>query len=69
VGFHAEIEGLPEQLLTAEAWLESGGRSPNEQAVKVRLRELLGSGSALAIDEFLRWRFHGWPARAALSAF
>jgi hypothetical protein len=26
-----------------EAWLESGGRSPNEQAMKVRLRELLGS--------------------------
>jgi hypothetical protein len=25
-----------------EAWLESGGRSPNEQALKVRLRELLG---------------------------
>ena len=26
-----------------EAWHESGGRSPNEQAMKVRLRELLGS--------------------------
>jgi len=25
-----------------EAWLQSGGRSPNEQALKVRLRELLG---------------------------
>jgi hypothetical protein len=25
-----------------EAWLESGGRSPNEQALKVKLRELLG---------------------------
>jgi len=24
-------------------WLESGGRSPNDQALKVRLRELLGS--------------------------
>jgi|SRR5579859_1809072 len=24
-----------------EAWLQSGGRSPNEQALKVRLRELL----------------------------
>ena len=27
-----------------EAWLESGGRSPNEQAMKMTLRELLGSG-------------------------
>ena len=26
-----------------EAWLESGGRSPSEQAMKVKLRELLGS--------------------------
>jgi serine/threonine protein kinase len=25
-----------------EAWPQSGGRSPNEQAMKVRLRELLG---------------------------
>jgi hypothetical protein len=31
-------------LSKIEAWLESGGRSPNEQALKVRLRELLGSG-------------------------
>jgi hypothetical protein len=28
-----------------EAWLESGGRSPNEQAMKARLKELLGYGS------------------------
>jgi len=26
-----------------EAWLQSGGRNPNEQALKVRLRELLGA--------------------------
>ena len=32
------------RLSKFEAWLESGGRSPNEQAMKVRLRELLGSG-------------------------
>ncbi len=32
------------RLSKIEAWLESGGRSPNEQALKVRLRELLGSG-------------------------
>jgi len=25
-----------------EAWLQRGGRSPNEQAMKIRLRELLG---------------------------
>jgi len=25
-----------------EAWLQSGGTSPNEQALKVRLRELVG---------------------------
>jgi hypothetical protein len=30
------------RLSKIEAWLESGGRSPNEQAMKVRLRELLG---------------------------
>ena len=24
------------------AWLDGGGKSPSEQAVKVRLRELLG---------------------------
>jgi hypothetical protein len=27
-----------------DAWLQSGGRSPNEQPLKVRLRELLGVG-------------------------
>ena len=27
-----------------DTWLQSGGRSPNEQALKVRLRELLGGG-------------------------
>ncbi len=32
------------QVRKIEAWLQSGGRSPNEQAMKVRLRELLGSG-------------------------
>jgi hypothetical protein len=32
------------RLSKIEAWLESGGRSPSEQAIKVRLRELLGSG-------------------------
>ena len=26
-----------------EAWLQSGGRNPNEQALKVRLREWLGA--------------------------
>ena len=26
-----------------ETWLQSGGRSPNEQALKARLKELLGS--------------------------
>jgi hypothetical protein len=26
------------------AWLEAGGKSPNEQAVKVTLREKLGRG-------------------------
>jgi hypothetical protein len=31
------------RLSKIEAWLESGGRSPNEQVLKVRLRELLGS--------------------------
>jgi hypothetical protein len=30
------------RLSKIEAWLESSGRSPNEQAMKVRLRELLG---------------------------
>jgi hypothetical protein len=29
------------RLSKIEAWLHSGGRSPNEQATKVRLRELL----------------------------
>jgi len=29
------------RLSKIEAWLQSGGRSPNEQALKVRLRELL----------------------------
>ena len=28
-------------VLKVEAWLQSGGKSPNEQALKVRLRELL----------------------------
>jgi hypothetical protein len=31
------------RLSKIEAWLQSGGQSPNEQALKVRLRELLGS--------------------------
>jgi hypothetical protein len=31
------------RLSKIEARLESGGRSPNEQAMKVRLRELRGS--------------------------
>jgi hypothetical protein len=30
------------RLSNIEAWLQSGGRSPNEQALKVRLRELIG---------------------------
>jgi hypothetical protein len=30
-------------VLKVEAWLQSGGKSPNEQALKVRLRELLGT--------------------------
>jgi hypothetical protein len=30
------------RLSKIEAWLQSGGRSPNEQAMKVRLRELVG---------------------------
>jgi hypothetical protein len=30
------------RLSEIEAWRESGGRSPNEQAMKVRLREFLG---------------------------
>jgi len=30
------------RLSRIEAWFASGGRSPNEQAMKVRLRELLG---------------------------
>ena len=30
------------RLSKIEAWLESGGRSPNGQAMKVKLRELLG---------------------------
>jgi hypothetical protein len=25
-----------------EAWLQSGGRNPNEQAMKTRLRDLVG---------------------------
>jgi len=29
------------RLSKIEAWLQSGGRSPNEQALKARLRELL----------------------------
>jgi hypothetical protein len=28
------------------AWLEGGGKGPNEQAVKVTLREMLGGRSA-----------------------
>jgi len=35
----ATVHEVPMQKLTA--WLESGGRSPAEQSVKVRLRELL----------------------------
>jgi hypothetical protein len=31
------------RLSKIEAWLQSGGKSPNEQALKVRLREVLGS--------------------------
>jgi len=31
------------RLSKIEAWLHSVGRSPNEKAMKVRLRELLGS--------------------------
>jgi hypothetical protein len=31
------------RLSKIEAWLESGGRSPSEQAMKVRLKELLAS--------------------------
>jgi hypothetical protein len=27
------------------SWLEGGGKSPNEQAVKVTLREKLGGGN------------------------
>jgi hypothetical protein len=27
-----------------EAWIQSGGKSPSDQALKVRLRELLGLG-------------------------
>jgi hypothetical protein len=30
------------RLSKIEAWLQSGGKSPNEQALKVRPRELLG---------------------------
>ena len=30
------------RLSNIEAWLQSGGRSPAEQALKVRLRELVG---------------------------
>jgi hypothetical protein len=30
------------RLSKIEAWLQSGVRSPNEQALKVRLRELMG---------------------------
>jgi hypothetical protein len=33
------LHELPMRKLTA--WLEAGGKSPNEQAVKVRLRDLL----------------------------
>ena len=33
---------IPMRKLTA--WLEGGGKSPNEQAVKGRLREMLGRG-------------------------
>ena len=34
------VHEIPMKRLTA--WLESGGKSPNEQAVKVTLREMLG---------------------------
>ena len=43
------------RLSKIEAWLESGGRSPNEHALKVRLRELLGSGER----SVRRTPFHG----------
>jgi hypothetical protein len=33
---------IPMRRLTA--WLETGGKSPNEQAVKVTLRKMLGRG-------------------------
>ncbi len=32
------------QMQKLRSWLEGGGRSPAEQAAKVRLRELLGRG-------------------------
>jgi hypothetical protein len=31
-------------LSEIEVWLQSGGRSPNKQALKARLREFLGWG-------------------------
>ena len=34
------VHEIPMRKLTA--WLEGGGKSPNEQAVKGRLREMLG---------------------------
>jgi hypothetical protein len=36
------VHEIPMRKLTA--WLEGGGKSPNEQAVKVMLREMLGNG-------------------------
>jgi hypothetical protein len=32
---------IPMQKLKLTAWLDGGGKSPAEQAVKVRLREML----------------------------
>lgn len=38
----AEVHRVPTRRF--EAWLRGNGKSPAEQALKVRLRELLGSG-------------------------
>jgi hypothetical protein len=40
------------RLSKIEAWLENGGKSPNEQAMKVSLRELLG---IKPISPMLHW--------------
>jgi hypothetical protein len=39
---HRRITVGEVRLSKIQAWLESGSRSPNEQAMKVKLRELLG---------------------------